>query len=422
MNNEDDVFHFGPFGGVREHAVSKSCKAFPQPLKPRNWNRSRNSSSRNVAQFAVQTAQTRLNNNKMSYFNQTISTFSHSKRCRYQYLLARVEHRAVVVRRISASDLKPEHQHFAEDIERPDMQTRISRLAILLPAVLSLTFASGQALSADTTSVTAQIVENSEERINFSGKLRMLSQRIPAAACHLNRGIDPEGSSALLVGAAAEFEKILLALEFGDADLNVQEPETRRKTLAAIAELRSHWEPLKAAATAIAEGTSTSEDMDFILTQNLPVLARAQLLVEELVKQYSNPNAVTRASLMLIDISGRQRMLTQKMSKETCMLGTDYATPSTVDDLQGTMRIFEASLEALTFGMPAVGIGPPPNPEIFAGLGGVQSDWSSVKPHVLAVIEGEDLDDASNTEKFQGLNVTMANMNRVVGMYTASVK
>ncbi|WP_375253866.1 type IV pili methyl-accepting chemotaxis transducer N-terminal domain-containing protein [Yoonia sp.] len=302
------------------------------------------------------------------------------------------------------------------------MTTRISRFAFVLPAVLSLTVAAAQPAGAQTTSVTAQVAENAEERIDLSGKLRMLSQRIPAAVCHLGRGIDPEGSSTLLNDATGQFEKILAALEFGDADLNIQEPETRRKTLAAIAELRSRWEPLKTAADAIATGTATPEDINLVLTQNLTVLAGAQLLVEELVQQYSNPNAVTRASLMLIDISGRQRMLTQKISKESCMLGSEYATPSTLDDLQGTIRIFEASLEALTFGMPAVGIGPPPNPEIYAGLGGVQNDWSTVKPHVLAVIDGKELDDASNTEKFRGLNVTMVNMNRVVGMYTASVK
>ena len=74
--------------------------------------------------------------------------------------------------------------------------------------------------------------ENAEERINYSGKLRMLSQRIPSAACHLSRGIDVEGARALLRAAPAEFEQILTALEFGgDTELNIKHPETRRKSI-----------------------------------------------------------------------------------------------------------------------------------------------------------------------------------------------
>jgi len=295
------------------------------------------------------------------------------------------------------------------------MNNHLRILALIFPLVMSATPSHSQVVQ-----VAFTVEDNAEERINFSGKLRMLSQRIPSAACHFYRGIDQEGASALLVGATAEFEQILNALEFGDADLNIQSPETRRKTLSAISELRTSWDPLKSAATAIAEGTATSEDVALVLQQNLPVLRHAQLLVEELVKQYANPNATSRAQLMSIDISGRQRMLTQKMSKETCMIGGDYETDTTASDLAGTMGIFEASLDALRLGMETVGIAPPPNSEIAEGLDGVQADWTSVKPYVSQVLAGADLADDDNMLKFQGLNVTMANMNTVVGMYVQS--
>lgn len=269
------------------------------------------------------------------------------------------------------------------------------------------------------TLVQAEVTapQNAQERINFSGKMRMLSQRIPAAACHLGRGIDPEGAMALLTGATVELEKILTALEFGDPDLNIIAPETRRKSIARLHDLREVWVPLQTAAQAIIAGTATDADYNYVLTENLPVLRAAQLVVEELVKQYSNPNAATRASLMLIDISGRQRMLTQKMSKESCMIGTDYETDTTINDLAGTMRIFEASLEALRFGMSEVGIMPPPNTTISDGLDGVVSDWSVARPHVAGAIAGDDIAGEAKVQRFQGLNVTMATMNRVVGLY-----
>ncbi len=261
------------------------------------------------------------------------------------------------------------------------------------------------------------VEENAEQRINFSGKLRMLSQRVPSAACHFSRGIDVEGSAALLVAATAEFEKILTGLEFGDADLNIQLPETNGQTLALIAELRTLWEPLKTAADAVANGTATEAQRNYVLNENLPVLRAAQLLVERLVQQYSNPNATTFAALVLVDISGRQRMLTQKMSKESCILEGDFETTVTVGDLETTMRIFENSLDALQNGMPVVGVQPPPNNTIATGLDGVLNDWNAAKPYVSDVLAGNALEVDENAVKFRQLNVTMANMNTVVGMY-----
>ncbi len=295
-------------------------------------------------------------------------------------------------------------------------------VALLLPFSLGATAIPVLAQTTEQSQISPADQENAQERINLSGKLRMLSQRIPSAACHLSRNIDTDSSSALLLGATVEFEKILTALEFGDTELNIQNAETRRKTLVRIQELRETWEPLKAAVDAVIGGAASDAEFSHILAENLPVLGAAQLLVEELVKQYSNPNAVTRASLMLIDISGRQRMLTQKVSKETCILGGANTTPDTVSDIEGTIRIFEASLEALRFGMPAVGVGPPPNAEISAGLDGVLTDWKSVKPLLTEVLGGGELSDDDNILKFQQLNITMANMNAVVGMYGAATQ
>ena len=302
------------------------------------------------------------------------------------------------------------------------MIMKLRRLAASV--VVGLAAAAGPAMADEAkvlqTALTGE--DNAEQRINFSGKLRMLSQRIPSAACHLSRGIDVDGSSALMAAAPAEFEKILTALEFGDPDLDIMRAEARKKTLFKIHELRARWEPMKAAAEAVAAGTASDADIDYLLGNNMEVLAAAQSLVSELVKQYSNPNAVPFADLLLVDISGRQRMLTQKMSKESCILATPFKTPETLGDLEGTMNIFEASLDALRFGMSDVGIKPPPNPTISSGLEVVVYDWTAVKPMLQDVLAGTTLDTETEADKFRQLNITMANMNTVVGMYAAASK
>ena len=78
-------------------------------------------------------------------------------------------------------------------------------------------------------SASAQDV-GASERVNFSGKLRMLSQRVAAAACNYGAGVDADGSLAVLLGSQKEFVQIINGLEFGDAELNMNGEETRRKT------------------------------------------------------------------------------------------------------------------------------------------------------------------------------------------------
>jgi hypothetical protein len=297
------------------------------------------------------------------------------------------------------------------------MKNKPLRIVLGLTLACGLTTQPSFAQTAQTVSAAETVEDNAAQRINLSGKLRMLSQRIPSAACHLNQGIDIEGSYALLMNATTEFEDILTALEHGDERLNIQNAETRRKTLARIQELRVLWEPFKSKSEDVIAGTASDVDLTFVLTENLAVLSAAQLLVEELTKQYANPNATTAASLLLIDIAGRQRLLTQKVSKQTCVLGNVADSQEMRDDAMATIGIFDASLEALRFGMPAIGLRPPPNQEIQAGLDGVLADWESVKPLLIDVLDGAELDEQAKIEKFQRLNVTMSNMNTVVGMY-----
>ena len=271
--------------------------------------------------------------------------------------------------------------------------------------------------------IPAAFIEDvgSTERINFSGKLRMLSQRIPAAACHLANGVDTDGARALLTGAKTEFGTILNALEFGDEKLNVKGAETRRKTLAQIHDLRGKWEPFSATVDQVLAGNASDEDVKMVLKDSMSVLDSAKLLVSEISGQYSNPAEMTQAAAMVIDIAGRQRMLTQKMSKESCAAWSGFS-PSAADDLAGTMQVFEASLKALTYGMPDAGIKVPPTAEIAEGLAVVNKDWNGVKDMLVSISAGNIPAPDAAADVFQRLNTTMADMNKVVGLYTAAEK
>ena len=270
----------------------------------------------------------------------------------------------------------------------------------------------------------AQFLEDigASERINLSGKLRMLSQRMPAAACNEHAGVAYEQSKAVLHAAKEEFDTILAGLEHGDETLNIIGAEERRLTLAAIAAVHDAYDPLHVAFDDIEETGGTDEEVLELAEHNMEVLEAAKLLVSEISGQYADPTALLQSDALTIDIAGRQRMLTQKMSKEVCLITSDIYAEASLETLGGTMNMFETSLNALVYGMDAAGIKPAPTDEILAGLEKVQADWAEVRDYVVTVAEGGTIDQDARAMIFTGLNKTMADMNAVVGMYSENSK
>ena len=264
-------------------------------------------------------------------------------------------------------------------------------------------------------SVSAQDV-GASERVNFSGKLRMLSQRVAAAACNYGAGVEKDGSLEVLVGSQKEFVQIINGLEFGDAELNMNGEETRRKTIHAIHNLHEEWDAVSDTIDKVTNGDDVAGNIQFINEHNMEVLAQAKLLVSEISGQYSNPFEMKQSNALLVDFSGRQRMLTQKMSKESCQVWSGNAEAA--EALQGTMQTFEATLVALRNGNANAGIRPAPNANIGAGLTDIWNDWVALKPTLEKAVANETVDDATRADVFAKLNVMLREMNAVVGLYT----
>lgn len=295
--------------------------------------------------------------------------------------------------------------------------------SVTLAAIMA-TSLSTLAFAGETTVQKVGLIEDvgGQERIDMSGKLRMLSQRIAASACHLSEGVDKDATAAMLQSSAQEFDKILNALEHGDDSLNIKGAETKRKTLAKIEAVKERWAPLKEAALAMASGDLSEGNVNTVLDGNLALLGAAVELVPAIVGEYSNPAEIIQADAILIDIAGRQRMLTQRISKQACLLASHHANDGTAEKLQKDISIFEASLNALRKGMPQSGIKAPPTIEIKDELEVVYKTWLGLKPELDKVLSGQEVSQEEETKKFHDLNKTMAEMNKVVGMYAQFAK
>ena len=277
--------------------------------------------------------------------------------------------------------------------------------------------------TADVTEGTSFLQDiGASQRIDFSGKLRMLSQRIVAAGCNYTAGIDPDRSGPALEAAKAEFQVIVDALEFGNDDLGIIGAEERRKTLVGLSKLRELWEPAATSGAAILADTATPETVATFADQSAPLLEMAKLLVSEISAQYSDPTALLQADALIIDIAGRQRMLSQRMSKNVCLIASGLNTDVATAELSATANIFDVSLNALRHGLAESGIKPPPNDDIVAGLDVVIGDWANLRPIVDAAIAGQPIDAEQRDIMFNGANTMTGNMNTVVGMYSTASK
>ena len=291
-------------------------------------------------------------------------------------------------------------------------------------ASLALTLAIGQTAIAQQASDKAQHAAEigASERVNYSGKLRMLSQRVVATSCTFAAGIDVDNSHPAMDAAREEFETIIHALEHGDPSLGINGAEKRRKTIARIGELNALWAVMSDELANVDESHESQALIAHLAEESGPLLEMAKLLVVDLSAQYSDPNALLQSHAMVVDISGRQRMLAQRMSKNVCLIASGLHVDSATAELAKTAEIFEVSLMALRSGMPSAGIIAPPNPGIAEGLDVVIADWTALKPFVTASLEGAKLDSEDRAAVFHAMNRMTGNMNKVVGLYSDASK
>lgn len=287
-----------------------------------------------------------------------------------------------------------------------------------LPALI------GGAHATEAKIVPVNLVEEvgGSQRIDLSGKLRMLSQRIPAMACAHEAGIESEKSGTMLQGALVEFETIVKALTEGDDSLGIPVEETDRRVLKRVDELRELWDPVQVKMSGLSNDAVDTAVVGDLAEMAGPLLGRAQSLVDEITAEHSDPSALLQSDAITIGIAGRQRMLAQRMSKTSCLIAEDYATDGVMEELTATMETFDTSLNALRFGLPAAGIQAPSDDGIIAGLDEVAGDWATLKSLLGNIKDGSDVTTEQRGAMFNGLNGLTAKMNKVVGLYAITSK
>jgi len=216
--------------------------------------------------------------------------------------------------------------------------------------------------------------------LNLSGKQRMLTQKMSKEAALVALNFEAEKNAESLGKTVALFDKTLKGLMAGDTELglvSVATPDIMTK----LKEVETLWNELKPSFEAIsAAKTATQEQMDLIAAKNVPLLKEMNRAVKMFEKDAKGGTMSGDPALATaINLAGKQRMLTQKMTKEALFIAYGHQVDQNKLKLLGTFSLFERTLKGLEAGDEALGLAGTENKSIIDQLDKVDGLWADYK-------------------------------------------
>jgi hypothetical protein len=259
--------------------------------------------------------------------------------------------------------------------------------------------------------------------INLAGKQRMLTQKMSKEILFIAKDIHVAENQEKLRDTAILFNQTLMGLFEGDSDLKLVKIEDRHivQQLEKVVDL---WREFRVNVDRVLRGNTSIAVLKKVALQNLPLLHEmdmAVMMYEDMAKEmyredisfFLEPNLARS-----INSAGRQRMLTQKMTKELLLVAINIEPIINKKRLVRTMSKFERTLAALFDGddeMELLAIG---KIIIHEQLISVKEVWDKYKPILTkSKVSQADL------EKAYQLNLELLDeMDKAVKMYENSVK
>jgi nitrate/nitrite-specific signal transduction histidine kinase len=272
---------------------------------------------------------------------------------------------------------------------------------LLSATALSLCLTLGATVGATTAEASSVAVtkQQSGTIINLAGKQRMLTQKMSKEALFIAKGINVDANKASLAKTVALFDKTLKGLIAGDETLKLP-ATTDKDILAQLKVVSDLWTPFK---SAIEKG-----DLETINKTNIALLKNMNKAVGMFAK--ASGSSIDPKMAKTINLAGKQRMLTQKMTKELLLVANGIDADANSANAKKTVALFDKTLKDLIAGSP--------DDKITAQLKVVQGLLADYQP----IVENVDTSDAA-LAKAEKLNIPLLKeMNKAVKMYEASIK
>ncbi len=256
--------------------------------------------------------------------------------------------------------------------------------------------------------------------LNLSGKQRMLTQKMSKETMLVALGVDAGANLANLGKTSALFDKTLKGLRNGDTQLRLPVTNSKR-ILRQLDKIDAIWaEFYPVVKEIIASKSVTKEQVATVAAKNLPLLKamnKAVGLYEKDAKKGGLKAAPGLAATL--NLSGKQRMLTQKMSKEFLLIAYGHQLEDNKLNLLETFTLFERTLKGLRSGDETLSLPGTKPKHILDQLSVVDGLWIKFKP--IVAFGAEPTTKSIPKDKIAQLAKSnlplLREMNKAVGMY-----
>jgi len=286
-----------------------------------------------------------------------------------------------------------------------------SLLSSILALGLALTLASP--LVAQTGPITAQ--EDGANRVNVSGRQRMLSQRMAKAACFISVGHKPESYADMLQAARNDFSTALFGLRFGNDSLRLLRPgnPTVERVFTPVVET---WGPFSEAVDQLVADPTNQDAIAHIAKSNVQLLKFSNDAVTLMADVYGG-SAISPEVANTINVAGRQRMLSQRMGKGFCELLKDPSNSDAQLEFVAALDLFRKSHYALMSGDAGMNIIAPPTAELRLQLVLVDEAWSVIQTDLELAAAGVPPSPDAVDRVGQYSQILLVEMHKAVGLY-----
>lgn len=290
------------------------------------------------------------------------------------------------------------------------------RLFLLLLLIVGFALAPTVSLATPTASEYGVV-------LNLSGKQRMLSQKMSKEVMLIALDVDKNKNIKNLTATVALFDKTLKGLRDGDASLGLP-PTTSKRILRQLDKINDkHWQAFhKTIQEILAAKNVSQEQVGAIATANLPLLKQ----MNKCVKLYEKDAVLILSAgidsdptlAVSINLAGKQRMLTQKMSKEFLLVAYGYNSEENKLNLFETATLFERTLKGLQYGDATLDLKGTKNEAIRTQLQVVTALWANFKPIVEKAATSTATPIAAEINTLANQNLPLlAEMNKAVKLF-----
>lgn len=220
---------------------------------------------------------------------------------------------------------------------------------------------------------------------------RTRSQRMARAPIFMKLGVEKSRHMEMLQTAADEFRTVLAALRNGSPDGTLL-AQTEPRVLEAIDTVEQIWGLMAPSVDEIlASGEVTDTALSPIIDNNAVLLFTSNNVVEQMLSFVARADGGAARYAAAINVAGLQRTTAQQLAKEVGKIALDISPEASRGSLREQVLLFDQSLDAITEGVPELGIIAPPR-DVALRITNVRSLWSGFRSKMTDVANGAKAD------------------------------